>query len=191
MAQHLTKAGANIPAGTTSISSSFISPSLRCFFLRRISLWDMSILWDLDLDSQMLFSHDYPLVLNLFFDVSLQSPTGSTQSSSSLVSPCSICPCWPHSPATFQPCSHPRPPGWLMQTSSKAQPPLLVSCEPWRAHPESFTDHPQELLFLRGSLLVLLCVLSLTSLPGAKGLPAQRLSHQKSQNRRHRLSRGT
>lgn len=61
-------------------------------------------LWDFDLDPQMLFSHDYPLVLNLLFDVPLQSSIGQTQSSSNLVSsclcPCAICPCWAHSAAT-------------------------------------------------------------------------------------------
>lgn len=104
MAQHIMEAGANIPADTTFTSSSFISPSLTSFFLGRISLWDLSILWDLDLDPQMLFFHDYPLALNLLFYIPLQNPTGQTRSSSNLasfcLSPCSICPCWAHSPAT-------------------------------------------------------------------------------------------
>lgn len=65
MSQHLKEAGANIPAGSLSISSSFLSPSLTCFLLRRISLQDLSTLWGLHLDPQMLVSHDYPLVIKL------------------------------------------------------------------------------------------------------------------------------
>lgn len=130
MAQPPVQAGANIPAGAASISWSFIPPSLRCFFLRRISLQHLSTLWDLELDPQMLFSHDYPLVLNLFFDVPLAKPNQAATwlPPASLPAPSVL------AGPIFQPCSHSRPPSWLTQTSRRAQPALLVSCEPWRAH---------------------------------------------------------
>lgn len=70
------------------------------------------------------------------------------------------------------------------------------SCEPWRTHPESITIwSPKRAAlsqrFPASFALYHTVYFIINSIRRATSLPAQRSSHQKPQNRHHRLSEGT